>query len=164
MTSRLVITVPGEPIERPRARNRVAYADGKPFARPYHPKGSLTSKDSKEVRWAKSHAWSDAVMQAVLHALPPDAPWSGPIRCDIEFFMPRLKKHAARKYGTGELWHVNTPDRDNLQKAIEDAITKAGLWRDDKQSCDGRISKKYHAVESGPGVVITIEKIEEATR
>ena len=72
--------------------------------------------------------------------------------------MPRLKKHDAKKYGTGPLWCANKPDRDNLDKSILDSITAAGIWVDDAQVCDSRISKMYPPVGCGTGVIITIER------
>jgi crossover junction endodeoxyribonuclease RusA len=72
-----------------------------------------------------------------------------PIRCDLTFYLPRPKSH----FGTGKNAQMlkksaptrptGTPDRDNLDKAVCDAITAAGVWVDDSQVTSGTIRKRY---------------------
>ncbi len=79
-----------------------------------------------------------------------------PLRVDMTFYMPRPKKH----YRTGKyshilrddapkMWHTNKPDRDNLEKAVLDCMTKSGLIKDDCLVCTGNIQKKWANKESG---------------
>lgn len=88
---------------------------------------------------------------------------TGPIRLDIDCCFPRPKHHY-RKSGAikpnAPDWHTVKPDRDNVEKAIKDAITGIQLWRDDAQVCDGVTTKKYTTTDF-VGVVITITPIEE---
>ena len=78
------------------------------------------------------------------------------IQVDITFFMPRPKKH----YRTGKfsdilradapkIWHTNKPDRDNLEKAVLDCMTKGGILKDDCIVCTGTIEKKWANDKSG---------------
>jgi Holliday junction resolvase RusA-like endonuclease len=54
-------------------------------------------------------------------------PLTNPIRLRVSFFLPRPK---AMK-GEAAVPHVKKPDVDNLLKAVMDAMTNAGVWKDD---------------------------------
>ena len=69
-------------------------------------------------------------------------PAEGPIRVDLVFYMPPGK-----------------PDRDNLDKAVLDALTTLRFWIDDSQVCSGRIVKRYESGQ-GPGCQIHITQLE----
>lgn len=57
----------------------------------------------------------------------------GPVRLSVAFGMPMAKSWSKRKRAERDgTFHTQTPDMDNLVKALKDAITKAGLWPDDK--------------------------------
>lgn len=85
------------------------------------------------------------------------------LKVSMTFYMPRPKKH----YRTGKysdvlkddspVLHTNKPDRDNLEKAVLDCMTKAGLLKDDSIVCDGFIKKIWANKKSG--VKIEIEEI-----
>jgi len=74
-------------------------------------------------------------------------PFEGPLCVDLTFWFPRPQSHYKGKAKvlrpSAPIWHTTKPDRDNLDKAVMDALTQAGIWRDDKQVCDGRIRKMY---------------------
>lgn len=113
----------------------------------------------------------------------------GPIRVDLEIIMPRPKFH----YGTGRnkgkikprhasdlgTWHTPTPDRDNLDKTILDALSPTptatvkrlkpeqqndpvynfpGLWRNDSQVCSGLVEKRYHRQGEELGAIIVVSR------
>lgn len=57
-----------------------------------------------------------------------------------------------KRFMDEKLWHIRTPDIDNLVKALFDSISKAGynkvdkkgiVWTDDSIICDLRARKKY---------------------
>jgi Holliday junction resolvase RusA-like endonuclease len=56
------------------------------------------------------------------------------------------------------------PDRDNLDKAVLDALTRCKFWLDDCQVCAGNISKQYTLVGVRPGVYISVWQLEESVR
>lgn len=69
-------------------------------------------------------------------------PWAGrrfagPLRVILDFQMPRPKHHfrsdGTLRAGAANLWHIQTPDLDNLAKAVCDCLTAIGVWRDDAQ-------------------------------
>jgi Holliday junction resolvase RusA-like endonuclease len=79
------------------------------------------------------------------------------------FVFPRPKSH----YGTGRnagtlkpgapLYHASRPDRDKLERAINDALKIAGIFKDDSQNAAGGSKKIYGA---RPGCRITVESLE----
>jgi len=86
----------------------------------------------------------------------------GPVRVDWECVFPRPKSHFTAKgqiKASAPKWHIQTPDRDNLDKAILDALTAIQMWHDDRQACSGMIGKRWAALGEASGVQITITAI-----
>lgn len=144
MRTPLLFFAAGLPKAQPRAKAR---AMGK-FAQVYNPK---TADDWKMiVRNEARRAWE---------ASGNTSPWEGPLCVNLTFYFPRPKSHFR---SNGELkpnapkWHTSAPDRDNITKAHDDAITNLGLWGDDRQVCDGRIRKLY--ADKTPGCLIEIKE------
>ena len=87
---------------------------------------------------------------------------TGPVRVDWECVFPRPKAHFTSKgqiKATAPNWHTQTPDRDNLDKAILDALTSIEMWHDDRQACSGMLIKRWAALGEPSGVQITITAI-----
>lgn len=57
--------------------------------------------------------------------------------------------------------HIKKPDRDNLDKAVLDALTGI-FWIDDCQVCDGRIRKRIASGDESEGVFVSISVLEES--
>ena len=94
----------------------------------------------------------------------PAEPISGPVFVNAYFIFPRPKSHYRTGKRANELradapeWHTSKPDRDNLDKALLDALTQlGGFWRDDCQVCAGVLQKSYGDL---PGVMILIGELE----
>jgi Holliday junction resolvase RusA-like endonuclease len=88
-----------------------------------------------------------------------DAPLKGPLEVNVTAVFPR--KNFPKKQGGGRVYHTAKPDRDNLDKAILDAM-KGIIFEDDKQVCRGSISKVYAAIDEQPHVeVIVVELIQQ---
>lgn len=112
-----------------------------------------------------AEGWKSLVAAAAKPFLPSE-PLTGPLMVELCFHMPRPKSH----YRTGKrfrelrddapTFHTGKPDRDNLEKAVCDALTQVGMWKDDGQVCDGQIRKLY--AEGSPGCHVTIKPCEEA--
>lgn len=118
--------------------------NGKPFAQVHNP-------DTAEY-------WKSLVVQAAAPFLP-KTPIHGPVRLDIDFYLKRPGRLMRKKDPEERLWCTNKPDRDNLQKAVEDALTNQGWWTDDAYTVDGRVRKFYHPKSGRPGAVITITEL-----
>jgi Holliday junction resolvase RusA-like endonuclease len=72
--------------------------------------------------------WKYMVTAAAREALRDSPPVEGPIAIDIEFYLPRPKSAQKRV-----VYPVKKPDLDKLVRAILDACTDAGVWKDDAQ-------------------------------
>lgn len=141
--------VAGEPKPQPRPRA---------FARKFGDKWQARVYDA-----STAEGWKSLIANAAREHVP-FPPLQGPVRCQIEFRMPRPKAHfrsGGRLKPTAPDWHINRGDRDNLEKAVLDALTQLGMWDDDSQVCCGEVVKKY---DIAPGALITIEALEPQNR
>ncbi len=72
--------------------------------------------------------------------------FTGPLRVDAVFYFERPKCHLRANGAVRDAaprFHIQKPDRDNLEKALLDALTGLGVFKDDSQVCDGRVSKTW---------------------
>lgn len=116
--------------------------------------------------------WRDnvcaAAMAATLHAR---VPLDAPLLVDMVFSLPRPRSH----YRTGRNAHLlkdsapirptAKPDLSKLVRAAEDAITTAGIWRDDALVVEyGRLGKVFAGSDDpnalpAPGAAIRIWQV-----
>lgn len=143
----ITFKVEGEPVAAPRPRARIVQPrKGKPWVHMYTP-------DTDEA-WKKRVA-----LEAWRHV---KQPFSGPMRVDVEFIMPRPQAHFGTGRNAGALkdsaphWHEIKPDRDNLDKPVLDALKAAGVFADDCQVCSGLIEKRYTRPGENPGATVSI--------
>ena len=139
------ILVPTVPVAQPRQRHRVVKAGKASFVQNYTPKVSPVNAYKAAVQMAARAAYSGA-------------PLEGPLAVDYTFVFPRPKSMIWKTKRMGRQPHTKKPDRDNLEKATSDALTKL-LWRDDAQICDGRVAKCIAAGDEQPHVEITIQRL-----
>jgi crossover junction endodeoxyribonuclease RusA len=102
--------------------------------------------------------WKALVVLAA-RPLRPAAPLEGALSVSIDFLLPRPQSLCRKKDPAGEIPCTTKPDRDNLEKAVLDALTQDGWWRDDAQVCAGEVRKLYHAKDGVPGARITIGEL-----
>ena len=88
-------------------------------------------------------AWLLAAARA-LKQYEPHAQLAGPLAVDIDVRIKRPQK-TARAYPPFDL--------DNYAKGPLDALTKAGVWKDDEQVVQLHVTKRYCDVE---GIDVTI--------
>jgi Holliday junction resolvase RusA-like endonuclease len=115
----------------------------------------LTSDNPRLRSWRNDLA-------AALFAAREGLPMTGAVRLEVAFFLPRPASH----FGRHGLLPSAPPrpigardDLDKLVRAIGDAATVAGVWRDDGQVVDCRSSKDWAEPEEGPGVRIVIAEL-----
>lgn len=96
-----------------------------------------------------------------------ETPFRGPVGVGADFFFARSQSH----FGTGRnagvlkasapLSMVKTPDLDKLHRALMDAVTQSGLWKDDKQYCRTDPGGKFYADAFGMTARISMIHEEE---
>jgi Holliday junction resolvase RusA-like endonuclease len=105
--------------------------------------------------------WREAVKQAALDALNARDRLEGPVLVDVVFTFDRPKSAPKSR----PCWPItrSSGDLDKLQRALFDALTDAGVWRDDSQVVDVR-ARKVHVGDDGalriPGAVVTVEAVD----
>ena len=137
--------VPGVPVPQPRARITTR---GK-FAHAYVPKDHPV------------HAWRKAVAQAALDAANGQFFGEAALSFQSTYVFPRPKTHLDR-FGYVKAAHLNAippRDLDNLNKAVWDALTDAGIWDDDKQVCLSYEKKTWVGGDGVRGAIIEISLI-----
>lgn len=132
------IFVAGEPKAQPRAR------------RAGNRKGVYTPDTAKD--------WKERILIALAGK---NYGITGPIECNLTFMMPRPKRLYRKNDPEGWIPHTAKPDVDNLQKAVFDAMTNAGVWKDDSQVFYTSSKKLYHSKDGQPGVWIWLRSDEE---
>lgn len=137
------IVVPVVPVAQPRQRHAVIGGAVRNYTPADHP----------------VNAYKAALILAAKQAGA--RPIDGPVRVDIDFFLPRPKRLMRRKDPDGPLRHAARPDVDNLWKSTADAL-RGIAWRDDAQVC-ATLARKWYCEKNGtPRVEITVSEIEEA--
>lgn len=122
--------------------------------------------------------WTEAVKRAAEKFRPPVL-ITTPVVLNLKFYMPRPKFHFGTGRNSGSIKpryidnrHATKPDRDNLEKAVSDAISTAGVedadgqktppvfWSDDTLIWDGHCTKLYapQAGKTGALVEVIYEK------
>ena len=83
----------------------------------------------------------------------------GPIALTLEFFFDRPANHTGKKglKPWAPSFHTSKPDVDNLAKAIMDALTNLGVWKDDSQVADLIVRKLYRNQNGAQGCRVTIK-------
>lgn len=111
-------------------------------------------------------AWREAVGLAA-KAVRPAQPFSGPLRIDITWYLPRPGYMHSKKWPNGPVPMWKIPDRDNFDKSTLDAMEKAEMYRNDGQACFGEIQKWYCSKPGQdldkPGALIYIVELDPMT-
>jgi len=84
----------------------------------------------------------------------------GAVRVVLDFIMPRPKYHFLKSglRANAPTRHTVTPDIDKLARAVLDALTNAGVWRDDAQVAQIEAYKTYG---TEPGVWVRVIALED---
>lgn len=111
---------------------------------------------------SKVKTWRDDVKAVALEIRRTDSaePLTGPLSVRMTFTL-RKPLSAPKRTRT---WPAKYPDLSKLVRATEDALTAAGIWRDDAQVVELVTAKRYPGEGVGaldaPGAVIEIVAIE----
>ena len=131
------------------------FARGKPKAQP-RVKATRRGAFAGVYDPGTANDWKTTVKAACL------ASWDGrqimgPTKVCIAVSFDRPKKHYKGSTLRQEApsYHITKPDAENCSKAILDALTDLGVWKDDSQVCDVRTVKQYAVAETGAQITIT---------
>ena len=121
---------------------------------------------------AETRKW-EAMLASLAQAQLPAAVLEGPVRVDILAVEARPQRLLARwakprpegwredgqhggclQHAPGLLWRPDKPDRDNVEKAVVDALKS--FWRDDKQVVSGEALSAYAELTGRARVVVRI--------
>lgn len=107
--------------------------------------------------------WKGQVILAARTALHLPEPICWPVQVDILWRFPRPKAHfrAGALRRTAPTWHTGKPDRDNLDKAILDALVDGGILKDDAFVVAGCLAKGFCCPQESPGAFVTLQHPEE---
>ncbi|MEU5939387.1 RusA family crossover junction endodeoxyribonuclease [Micromonospora sp. NPDC047548] len=123
-----------------------------------HVGNGVMIESSKKVK-----PWREAVKTAARDAVGDDwRPLDEPLLVSIVFTMPKPASAPKRR----RTWPMRTPDLSKLIRSTEDALTDAGIWRDDARVVGYRETRKEYPMEgpyslASPGAVIRIWRLEE---
>ena len=142
MSQRLEIIIPGQP---------------RPWSRP------MPQRRVKFIAMVTDPAyrkWKRGVVEIIRNHLSRSGQFSKGtcVRLDCEFVFARKTSHPKVRR-TARIRHCCKPDRDNLEKAIMDALTECHAWHDDGQACTGTIEKFYAAVGEEPHSRVILQAI-----
>lgn len=141
MTKTISFFAPGIPKGQPRPK---AFSRGG-FASVYDP--------------GTAENWKSCIAMAIKSQLP-TTPYDAPCSVSIQFRMPRPKGHfkaSGELRGSAPALFLGKPDCDNLAKAVLDALTNIGLWRDDSLVWNLLVTKKYSDAAAGAMIHIDFE-------
>lgn len=136
------------------------------------PQGSKAFKGTFQGKDGRTHAklvesskkvkpWREDVKAAAERVRNGAEPLDCPLRLHMVFTLPKPASAPKRR----TTYPMRTPDLSKLARSTEDALTAAGIWKDDARVVEyGLLAKRYPGEGRGaleaPGVWIEIERIE----
>ena len=114
--------------------------------------GRMISDNAKLRPWRDTVAWhvrEDMLTEGV------NEPLEGPVAVHATFTLPRPKSAVKARWAPDR-----KPDIDKLLRALLDACTAGGAWRDDAQVVTVAVSKVYAVDGNLPGVTFTVAPAE----
>lgn len=141
----LVVELSGPPRGKGRPRSRIVFPKaGKPFVHVY--------TDSETVEYERALAWKAKA------AMKGRAPFEGPLAMRVFAMMPIAKSWPKRDRDAalaGTIFHMSTPDGDNIFKICADSLNKIA-YDDDKQIVRHVVIKEY---AERPGVILELYRL-----
>jgi Holliday junction resolvase RusA-like endonuclease len=123
------------------------FVEGKPKAQPRPRKGRYGNFYNP----GTADAWKETVQIAFLTNRKPQI--TGPVYLKVHFFF-----HKATGLHGKIVPHTVKPDKDNLEKAVMDALTAVRVWKDDCQVYGGNTEKYWTPGKSGAQIWIETEE------
>lgn len=134
------VIIPGQPVAKGRPR----------FTRTGH-----AYTPDKTVRWEQRAA---VILQSAIGGRRYDQP----LKIQITAYFERPKRLLTRKASPNRIHHTSKPDADNIAKIACDALTMAGVVRDDSVINQMLVTKYYAAKDAPAQVSILLDSWEDA--
>lgn len=136
----------------------VVYGTPAPQGSKRHVGGGVMIESSKKVKpWRQD---VKAMARAEIEARPGWQPLDGPLAVSMVFSVRHRPASKPSWWPMGMRWSktlmwrpASTPDLSKLLRSTEDALTDAGLWRDDARVVEYRHLAKYYVADDAPGVL-----------
>lgn len=151
----LELRVPAVPVAQPRVKAAARFGKATMYTPTKIKNADGTKKDHPIVAFK-------ATVRLAFEKKFSGSPFVAPLRVDCCFVMPRPQKLMRKIDPDGRIPFWQKPDRDNLDKAVLDAL-KGLAWIDDCQACAGYIEKWWAAKDEAPHVVLCIRVWNQAT-
>jgi Holliday junction resolvase RusA-like endonuclease len=159
----MLIRVNGEPAPQGSTRAFAVRKGGVPTGR------TVVTAANKRTR-----PWRDSIMAEAAEAIRmgqrvPGACEGAPVTVNISFMLKRPASHygqgrnAARLLPSAPLWPAVRPDVDKLCRAVLDALSDMGIYRDDAQVISLTAIKTYATPGTSPGALIQISGADART-
>jgi len=149
-------TVPAVPVAQPRMRASAVERGGHTHVHMHTPTSIKQADGSRKPHPIVAFKGTCRIAFEATYKGPP---FRGPLRCDLTFVMPRPKSMIWKTKPMPRVYHTGKLDRDNLDKAVLDALT-GHAWVDDGQVCSGFILKVIASGDEQPRVLIRIMELE----
>jgi Holliday junction resolvase RusA-like endonuclease len=137
--SEIRFTLQVEPMSLQSSGKRMIIRGGKP----------LFFKNAKAAEYQRT-------IKVLAKEYAPTEPFSGPLIVDFVFIIARPGRLNRKSDPAGLIPCPARPDRDNLQKGTQDALSD--FWIDDGQIYDGRTAKFYAEKDGDPRIIVTIRQ------
>ncbi len=144
--AQIKFTVPAVPVAQPRQRHAIRGKGKRQFVSNYTPTKHPVNNFKATVRMAAQQY--------------PIKMFTGPLRVDCVFVLPRPQNKRWKTKPMPRYYHTTKPDKDNLEKAVLDALSGI-LWVNDSQVSAGDVIKFVAAGDEQPHVEITVSELKE---
>ena len=106
---------------------------------------------------------AEAFWKAVMEINAPNKPLKGVLRLDVSVTYPHTNKSCkvAEKLSLYAIAKITTPDCDNINKLIQDAMAKCGYFENDSRIYHLEVTKWHGDI---PGVAVKLERDEYWTK
>lgn len=141
-------------------------AESSKKVRPWRQDVKAAAREALEAISVQMTAMGGSVVRVLdagngIHAFP--FPLDAPVRVRMVFTMPKPASAPKRK----RTYPCRMPDLSKLARSTEDALTEAGIWKDDARVVEySRLAKVYPGEDpealDAPGVRIEVELLEAA--
>ena len=144
----------------------VGHPKGQPRARAFAKNGKVRMYDP-----STAEGWKNAIAMEMVRILPA-SPYGVriaangdrvpmPVSISATFLFDRPKYLFRKSSPESRIPYLAKPDRDNLDKAVLDALVAMRFLADDAVVFDGHLEKWYVAKGEDPGLILTINIYEE---